>query len=104
MRRHMSSTPPPPRPLRVATFNLLDFFLPKPHHAARFDQKLAWTADTIARLDADAVGLQEVGELEALERLVFKLNSRVDDPSKHYASVPGSVDKRGIRCALLTRL
>jgi predicted extracellular nuclease len=104
MRARMPSTPPPPRPFSVATFNLLDFFLPKPHHAQRFEQKLAWTADTIARLDADAIGLQEVGEVEALDRLVFKLNERFDDPSRHYASIAGTTDKRGIRCALLTRL
>jgi predicted extracellular nuclease len=104
MRARMASDPPPPRPFRVATFNLLDFFLPRPQHAARFEEKLAWTAATIARLDADVVGMQEVGEIDALDRLTAALNARLADPSTHYASIAGTADKRGIRNAILTRL
>lgn len=88
---------------RVATFNALDFFLPQPRHAARFEEKLAWTVELLARLSADAIGLQEIGEIAALDRLVAALNARIEDPSKRYVSIPGTPDARGIRCAILAR-
>jgi endonuclease/exonuclease/phosphatase family metal-dependent hydrolase len=79
-------------PFSLATFNVKDLFDPEP-------KKLANLAALLERMDADVVGLQEVGSEAALEALVQRV------PSLGYAErVIGPPDKRGIRNALLSRL
>jgi endonuclease/exonuclease/phosphatase family metal-dependent hydrolase len=87
-------------PLRIATFNLKDFFI------ARSDAERAVSVGKFAnitmnlrRANADVVALQEVGEEQQLERLVTELAEL-----GYGAPVFGTADKRGIRCALLSRL
>lgn len=86
--------------LRIATFNLKDFF------AARRDEergvveaKLSNVAESLRRARADIVALQEVGSLTSLDRLVKAV------PELGYgAPVVGLEDRRGIRNAILSRL
>jgi endonuclease/exonuclease/phosphatase family metal-dependent hydrolase len=85
---------------RIATFNLKDFFLPR-NDAERSvaPGKLVNLADNLRRANADVVALQEVGEEQQLDRLVKAV------PELGYgAPVVGTTDKRGIRCAILSRL
>ncbi len=85
---------------RIATFNLKDFFLPR-NDAERGvgPGKLVNLADNLRRANADVVALQEVGEEQQLDRLVKAV------PELGYgAPVVGTTDKRGIRCAILSRL
>ena len=108
-RASAAATPSPPnasekRLFRAATFNALDFFTPQPRHADRFGEKLAWTADLLARLDADAIALQEIGDADVLDRLVAALNARIANPGAPYVSIVGTADQRGIRCAILARV
>jgi endonuclease/exonuclease/phosphatase family metal-dependent hydrolase len=86
--------------LRIATFNLKDFFLPRDDsERAVVDKKLANVAANLRRAAADVVALQEVGEPEMLERLLAAI------PELGYgAPLIGTEDKRGIRCAIVTRL
>jgi endonuclease/exonuclease/phosphatase family metal-dependent hydrolase len=83
-------------PLTLATFNLKDFF---PQPGLDFAAKVAWTAGMIARLDADVLGLQEVGPPEAVAALLARM-----DGGGGYRSIVGTPDARGIRCAVLSRL
>lgn len=87
-------------PLRIATFNLKDFFLPR-NDAERSvaPGKFANVAANLRRANADIVALQEVGEEQQLDRLV----KDVADLG-YGAPVLGTTDKRGIRCAILTRV
>ncbi len=85
---------------RIATFNLKDFFLPR-NDAERSvgPGKLMNLAANLRRANADVVALQEVGEEQQLDRLVKAV------PELGYgAPVVGTTDKRGIRCAMLSRL
>jgi endonuclease/exonuclease/phosphatase family metal-dependent hydrolase len=86
--------------LRIATFNLKDFFLPR-NDAERSvaPGKFANVAANLRRANADVVALQEVGEEQQLERLV----KDVADLG-YGAPVVGTTDKRGIRCAILARI
>jgi endonuclease/exonuclease/phosphatase family metal-dependent hydrolase len=86
--------------LSIATYNLLDLFDPEAgvEDAARnFERKLDFLAAKLRKLDSDVVGLQEVGSEEALRRLVERT-------AMPYVRILGTPDKRGIRCALLSRL
>ncbi len=86
--------------LRIATFNLKDFF-PARGDAERplVDKKVESVAASLRRARADVVALQEVGGGDMLDRLVGLL------PELGYgAPVVGSADKRGIRNAILSRL
>jgi endonuclease/exonuclease/phosphatase family metal-dependent hydrolase len=87
-------------PLRIATFNLKDFFLPR-SDAERgvAPRKFANIGENLRRANADVVALQEVGEEQQLERLV----KDVADLG-YGAPVIGTADKRGIRCAILSRV
>lgn len=89
-----------PMALRIATFNLKDFFLPRDDgERAVVAAKIENVAANLARASADVVALQEVGEPETLDRLLARL------PGLGYgAPVLGTEDKRGIRCAILSRL
>lgn len=88
-------------PLRIATFNLKDFFLPKrDSERAVVEAKVTNVAANLVRANADVVALQEVGEEEHLRRLVDKELAALG----YGAPVFGTADKRGIRCAVLSRL
>jgi len=85
--------------LRVATFNLKDFFLPR-SEAERpiVDAKVQSVAASLRRAAADVVALQEVGEPELLKRLVAEV------PELAYGEpIVGTEDRRGIRNAILSR-
>lgn len=87
-------------PVRIATFNLKDFLLPR-NDAERSAApgKFANLAANLRRANADVVALQEVGEEQQLGRLVTHLaDLGYGEP------VVGTTDKRGIRCAILSRL
>ncbi len=86
--------------LRLATFNLKDFFLPR-SDAERgvAAAKFASIASNLQRANADVVALQEAGEEVQIERLV-----RAVEPLGYGAPLFGTVDKRGIRCVVLSRL
>lgn len=87
-------------PLRIATFNLKDFFLPRSDaERSVAPGKFANIAANLSRANADVVALQEVGEEQQLERLVNGLADLGYGPP-----ILGTPDKRGIRCALLSRL
>jgi len=84
-------------PLTLATFNLKDFF---PQPGLDFAARVAWTAAMIGRLDADVLGLQEVGPPETVDALL----ARMAGGARYRSVVVGTPDARGIRCALLSRL
>lgn len=90
--------------ISIATYNLLDFFEPEASAAeplhAHFQRKVDYSAKMIASLDADVIGLQEVGSDEAVRRLTDALAAL----GLTYARVVGTADQRGIRCALLARV
>ncbi len=86
--------------LRIATFNLKDFFLPRSDaERAVAVGKFANISANLRRANADVVALQEVGEEQQVERLVKGL-----EDLGYGAPIVGTADKRGIRCALLSRL
>ena len=86
--------------LRIATFNLKDFFLPRSDaERSVAPGKFANIAANLRRAKADVVALQEVGEEQQLDRLV----KEVADLG-YGAPLVGTTDKRGIRCAILSRL
>ncbi|MFO0549296.1 MAG: endonuclease/exonuclease/phosphatase family protein [Polyangiaceae bacterium] len=82
--------------IRIASFNVKDWFEPRsPDDQPVVDRKLDMISATFAELDADVIALQEVGS----ERLLGEAARRAG-----YAhSVVGIADKRGIRCAILSR-
>lgn len=86
--------------LRIATFNLKDFFPPRgPEDQGLTDQKVEAAAASLRRARADVIALQEVGGLAMAELLVSRL------PELGYGPpVMGTVDKRGIGNAILSRL
>jgi endonuclease/exonuclease/phosphatase family metal-dependent hydrolase len=87
--------------LRVATFNLKDFFAPRAEteHAV-VEAKVANVAKELRRANADVVALQEVGSTELLDRLLGKeLGDLGYEPP-----VVGTEDKRGIRNVIASRL
>jgi endonuclease/exonuclease/phosphatase family metal-dependent hydrolase len=87
-------------PLSLATFNVKDLF-DATDEASRLplDAKLAALARVLETANADVVALQEVGSAS----VVKLLGSRA--PSLGYGEpVMGTVDARGIGCALLSRV
>lgn len=87
-------------PFRIATFNLKDFFLPRSDaERSVAPAKFANVTANLRRANADVVALQEVGEEQQLERVVKELADL-----GYEKPVLGTVDKRGIRCAILSRL
>lgn len=84
--------------MRIATFNLKDFFLPKNEGEEPIvDAHVANIAAQLRRADADVVALQEVGEEEMVGRLFAGLPG-------YGPPVVGTADKRGIRCVIASRL
>lgn len=90
--------------LRLATFNLKDFFLPRPGREemerATVEAKLANVAANLRRADADVVALQEVGAPELLDRMLAGELAKMG----YGPPVLGTADKRGIGNAVLSRL
>lgn len=85
--------------LRIATFNLKDFFPAKgPDEQAAVAEKVANAAASLRRANADVVALQEVGEGMALHLRDVVGELGYGEP------VVGTADKRGIRNAILSRL
>jgi endonuclease/exonuclease/phosphatase family metal-dependent hydrolase len=86
--------------LRIATFNLKDFFLPRSDADRSVAVgKFANITANLRRANADVVALQEVGEVQQVERLVNDLADL-----GYGAPIVGTADRRGIRVALLSRL
>ncbi|MCL2779121.1 MAG: endonuclease/exonuclease/phosphatase family protein [Polyangiaceae bacterium] len=87
--------------LRIATYNLKDFFSARtPGEAGIVEAKIANVASELRRARADVVALQEVGSDELVNRLV----TRELADQNYGAPVMGTRDKRGIGCAILSRL
>jgi endonuclease/exonuclease/phosphatase family metal-dependent hydrolase len=87
--------------LRLATFNLKDFFVPRLEgERAVVEAKVANVAANLRRANADVVALQEVGAPELLKRLVERELAALG----YGASVVGTEDRRGLRNAILSRL
>ena len=86
--------------LSLATFNVKDL-LPPASDAARaaLPGKLDWIARMLRTVDADVVGLEEVGSAELLAAVAERMGS----PTA-LQQVMGTTDARGIGCALLSRL
>jgi endonuclease/exonuclease/phosphatase family metal-dependent hydrolase len=86
--------------LRLATFNLKDFFLPRKDEEKKVvEAKVANIAKALERADADIVALQEVGEPSLVERVVQNVGAL-----GYGVPLFGSQDRRGIRNAILSRL
>lgn len=86
--------------LRVATFNLKDFFAARTEEErGTVEAKLTNVAESLRRARADVVALQEVGSTELLARLVEAVAELGYEPP-----VTGSEDRRGIRNVILSRL
>lgn len=87
--------------IRVATFNLKDFFSARGESdRAVAEAKVANVARELLRADADVVALQEVGDPALLERLI----TREARALGYGPPVVATPDRRGIRNAILTRL
>lgn len=88
-------------PLRVATFNLKDFFAPRAEaEKSVVEAKVANVVANLRRANADVIALQEVGSTELLDRLVSKELADLG----YAAPVVGTEDKRGIRNVIASRL
>ena len=91
----------PSMPLRLATFNLKDFFEPRTDAERPIvEAKVKNVAAELRRAHADIVALQEVGSDDLVERLVKTELSGLG----YGAPVFGSQDKRGIKNVILSRL
>lgn len=87
--------------LRLATFNLKDFFLPRAERErAVVEAKLSNVGASLRRARADVVALQEVGSTELLDRLVTGELAELG----YGPPVVGTEDRRGIRNVILSRL
>ncbi|MQA84032.1 MAG: endonuclease [Streptosporangiales bacterium] len=86
----------------VGTWNLENLYRPGggfgPDDDAAYEAKLSALADTINRLAPDVLGVQEIGDPEALADLIERLKGKWGDPllSEH-------PDGRGIRVGVLSR-
>jgi endonuclease/exonuclease/phosphatase family metal-dependent hydrolase len=88
-------------PLRLATFNVKDFFLPRrDSERSIVDRKVRSVAEQLRRANADVVALQEIGSLELLARLLETELAGLG----YGAPVVGTEDRRGIRNVILSRL
>jgi len=85
----------------IATFNVKNLLEPANSQAAAvLPGKIAWLASKLTACDADVVGLQEIGSGALLSRVLDAMHAR----GGYGAPVLGTVDARGIGCALLSRL
>jgi endonuclease/exonuclease/phosphatase family metal-dependent hydrolase len=87
-------------PLTLATFNVKDLLEPGDETGRDvLVAKIAWIAGMIRACDADVVGLQEVGPAPLVRAVLDHLEGR-----RYGEPVMGTPDRRGIRCALVSRL
>jgi endonuclease/exonuclease/phosphatase family metal-dependent hydrolase len=87
---------------KVMTWNLENLFSPPPSDEKKireYEEKLRTLAEVILRLDADVVGVQEVGNPEAFDDLRDRLDGRY--PHHQLSTKP---DARGIRVGFLSKL
>jgi endonuclease/exonuclease/phosphatase family metal-dependent hydrolase len=85
----------------IATFNVKNLLEPSSDAArAILPRKLDAIAAELRACDADVVGLQEVGNAPLLGQVLDRLPGR----GGYGEPVMGTVDRRGIGCALLSRL
>jgi endonuclease/exonuclease/phosphatase family metal-dependent hydrolase len=86
-------------PLVLATYNVKNLFdAASDAERPLWDRKLERLADTLRACNADVVGLQEVGSLDAARELAARLRDL-----GYGEPVFATADARGIRCALLAR-
>lgn len=86
--------------MRIATFNLKDFFEPRDANEGKITEaKIANVAENMKRANADVLALQEVGS----EAMVMRLATHEAKELGYGAPVFGTPDRRGIRCAVLSR-
>jgi endonuclease/exonuclease/phosphatase family metal-dependent hydrolase len=86
--------------LSIATFNVKNLLEPRtPAAAAILPLKLDAIAAMLQRCDADVAGLQEIGSLALLSGVLERLDARAP-----YVPIMGTVDARGIGCAVLSRV
>lgn len=88
---------------KVMTWNLENLFSPPPSATTAerqdYDEKLLTLANAILQLDADIVGMQEIGNPQAFDDLRERLDGRY--PHHHLSTAP---DSRGIRVGFLSKL
>jgi len=87
---------------KVMTWNLENLFQPSESNAQtvqKYQEKLDTLAEVILRLEADIIGVQEVGSPEAFEDLLAKLNGQYP-----HAKLSTEPDTRGIRVGFLSKL
>lgn len=87
---------------KVMTWNLENLFSPSPsddNAIQEYEDKLKTLAEVISRLDADIVGVQEVGDSEAFDDLQARLDGLY--PHQRLSISP---DSRGIRVGFLSKL
>jgi endonuclease/exonuclease/phosphatase family metal-dependent hydrolase len=84
--------------VRIATYNLKDYFMPasEAEHAV-FQARTKHLAGEILRAEADVIMLQELGGAAALDCLCAALGT-------NYLGFAGDVDERGIGCGVISRL
>jgi endonuclease/exonuclease/phosphatase family metal-dependent hydrolase len=103
--------------LRLATFNVRDFFDDLPPHVignldrdgygqwaqrrARqlYQRKVEAVAAMVSRLDADIIAFQEVKGARVLDAV----RAHLPDNGRYHPAVVGHADARGIACGLLSR-
>lgn len=85
--------------LRLATFNLKDFFLPRVEsERSVVEAKVANVVSSLRRANADILALQEIGSPELVDRVISETPELGYGPAMY-----GSEDRRGIRNAILSR-
>jgi endonuclease/exonuclease/phosphatase family metal-dependent hydrolase len=87
---------------KVMTWNVENLFLPGTASGAKttaaYEDKLQSLSDVILAIEPDVLGLQEIGDLEALAALQARLGGRY--PHEYISQSP---DKRGIRVGFLAK-
>jgi endonuclease/exonuclease/phosphatase family metal-dependent hydrolase len=87
--------------LSIATFNVKNLLEPASDAArAVLPRKLDAIAEMFRACDADVVGLQEIGTAALLSQVLDRLPAR----GGYGEPIMGTVDRRGIGCALLSRV
>jgi endonuclease/exonuclease/phosphatase family metal-dependent hydrolase len=87
---------------KVMTWNVENLFRPGaasgPRTTAEYEAKLQSLSDVILAIEPDVLGLQEIGDLEALSALQDRLDGRY--PHEYISQSP---DRRGIRVGFLSK-